>query len=465
MGLSVVVATGDLGKTATGGLTILVLLGLLAMGIPVGFAMILAAVVAMIGIRDVQLAESSLQSITFEGVASWSYSVIPMFVLMGIAMWVSGVTGRAYGSARVWFRQLPGGLGITTNFAGAVLSSASGSTMGITMALTKMAVPEMLRAKYSPALATGSVTMAGTLGQLIPPSVLLVIYAGVAETPIGPQLLSGIVPGAIIAVAYCVVIAAWAVLVPTAAPRSERVTSTWAQQLRAVTQLLPVIAIMLPVLGGMYAGIFTATEAGAVGAVVSVLVSYFAQTRDGNGGRLGPLRFVATCVRESITSVAGIFLIVIGALMLTSAIARSGLATLVTEELIAWNLTRVQLLIVLILVYLVLGMFLESLPMILLTVPILAPALEAAGVDLVWFGVFIVIMCEIGMVFPPIGMLVFVVNRLVQEPRTNLGERITLTTQFRGVLPFVAAAAAILVLLIMWPDLVTWLPYRSDSGG
>lgn len=454
-----VMLLADLDGQSIGIITLVLMILLLVVGVPIGFAMIGSSIVGLFAIAGERAATASTSAIVYDSVASWTLNVVPLFVLMGVAMWKGGVTGRAYATARQWTNWLPGGLAVATNFSGAALATSSGSTMGITFALSRMSLPEMLSVGYKPSLATGSVTMAGTLGQIIPPSILLVIYAGVVSVPVGPQLLAGIVPGIILAVGFAATIIIWVVLDPSAAPRANSDDITWRSRFASLPALIPLLLVMATVIGGMFFGIFTASEAAALGALVALVVSWFMLGRGQRGPRATAV-YLRDSVLETVTSIAGLFIILIGAAMLTRVLALSGVARAITQKLLDLDLARVELLLILVVVYIVLGMFLESLPMILLTVPLLQPPLEAMGVDMIWFGIFIVIMCEIGMVFPPIGMLVFIVHRLAQNPAVSRGVPVSLGDVYRGVMPFVALTILVTVAFIIWPDIVMWLPNR-----
>lgn len=460
--LSLVVLFLDVPKMAVGGIGLLLMLLLMAAGVSIGVAMILASVVGLVALGGFRVAESSLQTLMFDGVASWSLSVVPMFVLLGIAMWRGGITTKAYYAAHQWFGKLPGGLAIATNAAGAGLSATSGSTIGISFALGRMAIPEMLRAGYRPSLATGSVAMAGTLGQIIPPSILLVIYAGIAQVSVGPQLIAGLLPGVILALGFSIVIVAIALLRPNGAPRVPQPGVTWTSRVRSLVGVVPILIIVVTILGGTYSGIFTITEAAACGAFIALIVSWFGLGR-GQRGVKATFRYVRDVVMDTVGSVASLFLVLIGALLISRLIALSGLAQSFSTWLVDLELGRIELLLILILVYIVLGMFLESLPMMLLTVPLLQGPLEALGVDMIWFGIFLVILCEIGMVFPPIGILTFIVHRLSQDPQVNLGVEVKLVDVFKGTMPFVGFAVLTLVLFILFPDIVMWLPEMSNQ--
>jgi tripartite ATP-independent transporter DctM subunit len=457
-----VILFADAPRLTVGGLGLLLLLLLLGLGLPIGFAMIAAAAVGLAGLAGYRVTATSLGNVVYDSVASWSLNVIPLFVLMGVAMWRGGLTAKAYAAARAWLGWLPGGLAVATTFAGAAMATSSGSSMGVTFALGRMSLPEMLRAGYHPRLATGSVAMAGTLGQVIPPSVLLVVYAGVASVPVGPQLLAAIVPGALLAIGFCIAIVAWVRLRPEIAPRGEGGAAvTWSDRGRVLAGAAPIVVVVVVVLGGMLAGVFTASEAAACGAVIALVVGWLTLGRAQRGPRQA-WRFVRDTVMDSVVAFSGLFVLIVGSLLIGRFLTLSGVAQAFTSWLLGLNLSLLGLLLTLVVMYIVLGMFLESLPMILLTVPLLQPALESMGVSMIWFGVFLIIMCEIGMVFPPIGILTFVVHRIAQDPVVAEGRRIGLGDVFRGVMPFVVVALVVTLVIIAWPGVALWLPEASQ---
>lgn len=456
--------TLDLTNAAIGGLVIVAMLGLMLLHIPIGIAMIVAACLGLYVLIDDTALAGTLAGIAYTSFASWSLSVIPMFILMGIAMSKSGLTVSAYSVAQKWFGRLPGGLAIATNFAGAGLAASSGSSIGITYAIGKTAIPEMLRAGYKPSLAAGSVAMSGTLGQVIPPSVLLVIYAGVAQVPVGPQLLAGIVPGMLLAALFTLVIVVWVVSRPSIAPTSP-LRYTWADKFSSLVSIIPIVLIVVAVIGGMYLGFFTSTEAGAFGAILALIFGTGAVVVAHKSGRAVALKkFITSTISETVSSVASIFLLLVGVLLLTRVLALTGLTRLIADFVTDLGLTQLTFLLCLIPVYLILGFFLDTLAMMLLTIPIFIGPLQALDVDLIWFGIFLVVLAEIDMVAPPLGVLNFVVHSITnaslkspEAPKLSFTE-VSITEVFRGVTPFIIAAIAFLVALILWPELATWLP-------
>ncbi|MFI5623392.1 TRAP transporter large permease [Nocardioides sp. NPDC051685] len=449
---------------------IFLMISLMLLKIPIAIAMTVASFPGLYLLAGQRALEGSLQEIAFSSFASWSLSVIPMFVLMGIVLGKSGLMSGAYDMARKWLGWMPGGLAVSTNIAGAGMAATSGSSIGNAYAIGRVAIPELIKSGYRPSLTLGSVAMAGTLGQVIPPSVLLVIYAGVAETPVGPQLLAGVVPGIALAVLFTVVILAWAMISPDAAPRGA--SYPLRERLASLVNLIPMLIIVSVVIGGIYVGVFTATEAGACGAAVTVVLGLAAlivkaRRARANGEPVKTHRvlakFLSTSLIEATSAVAAVFLLLIGVNLLTRVMTLSGLAEWVADGVVGMNLTRLTFLLILIPVYLVLGFFLDTLGMMLLTIPVFIGPLVALDVNLIWFGVFLIVLAEIDLVAPPLGVLNFVVLALGQASTKGMGVKLTIGDVFKGVTPFIGACVVFLVALIVWPELATWLPDVSSA--
>ncbi|MCB1464098.1 MAG: TRAP transporter large permease [Nitratireductor sp.] len=451
---------GGLPKQAIGLLIVVLSIVLLLMGIPVGIAMLGAALLGLYGLSGMRVVASTMESVAYDATASWSLSVIPMFILMGMIMWKTDLTSTAFEAARRWLGWMPGGLAVATNFAGAALAASSGSTIGITYALGRVSIPEMLKSGYHPQLAVGSVAAAGTLGQIIPPSLLLVIYAGAASLPVGQQLLAGVVPGLLLALAFAVMIVGYAIAFPALAPRADMRSVSWGMRWRSLLGVIPIGIVVLIVIGGLFAGVFTATEAGVYGMIAALIFGMLHQL-----AARTPLRTIGAMIRDSLigtlTSTASVFLLIIGVAVLTRAMALSQVPNFIASEVVDLGLGRVELLLILIVAYLILGMFMDTLAMMLLTIPVLLTPLKAVGVDPLWFGVFLVVMAEVGLLTPPLGILSFIVHRIASDPQANLGREIRLGTVFLGVMPFALTAIVVVLVLIMFPDIVTWLPERS----
>jgi C4-dicarboxylate transporter, DctM subunit len=455
----------NLSRETIGALGLTLTLVLLLMKVPVAIAMVCGSALGIWALGGTTVLAGTFHTMPFHSVAGWSLSVVPMFIFMGLMLWRSGASERLYDASRHWIGWLPGGLAVGTNAAGAGLATVSGSTIGVTYALGRIGVPEMLRAGYDRRFATAAILMAGTGGQLIPPSILLVIYAGIASVPVGPQLLAGVLPGLLLAVAYGVLLVSLATVFPQLVGKQRRsapgsspaIRSSWHQRWTSLGHIWPVPLLAIGLLPGLYTGVFTATEAGAFGAAGSVLVASRYQNR---GELAGAVR---SAIIDTVRTTGAIFLLIIGAMVLSRFVTLSGVASWTVTAVNDLGLNRYEFLFALTVMFLALGMFMDSLAMMLITVPILMPVLAAYDISLIWFGVFLVLLGELAIITPPVGVLTFVLHKLVQDPEVNLGQRITLPDVFAGVLWFIPASIAVVVLLIFFPELVEIIPGAARS--
>lgn len=440
---------------------IAMMLSLMFLEVPVALSLAIPSLIGVYGIAGIPAAKNILATAPFHAVSQWSYSVLPMFIFMGMLLSHSGMTSKIYQATSAWFGWLPGGIGIGTTFAGAGLASVSGSTIGMTYALGRAGIPEMLRAGYDKRMAVGTVLVAGLPGNLIPPSILLVVYAGIANVAVGPQLIAGAVPGVLIALTF----ALFTLLIGAFAPRlvgrgrgEDREPVTWRRRFRALGEVWGFPVIMVVLFGGMLSGLFTPTEAGAAAALTAlVLCLFYARGRQ-------PLRLIAQAAFSTVTASAAIFFIMIGAHMLTKLLAMTGLAQHMTDLILGMGLSRVAFLLVVIVLYLILGMFFDTLSMMLLTIPILLPTLEAMQVSPLWFGVFVVLLGELGMITPPVGILSYIVHAIGKEPQVNLGQTISLRDVFTSLVWFLPVAVLFLFIMIAFPQMATWLPGLMAGG-
>lgn len=437
------------------------MLVLMFLGVPVAAALAIPSIIGVYGLSGIPATVNILATTPYTAAAKWTYSVLPLFIFMGMLLSQSGLTQKIYRATDRWFSWLPGGLAIGTTAAGAGLSSVSGSTIGMTYALGRAAIPEMLRAGYDKRVALGSVIVAGLPGNLIPPSILLVVYAGIASVPVGPQLVAGAVPGLLVAVFVALFILLLGIVSPKLVGRggNRGPSSTWAQRLSSLGEVWGFPVILVVLFGGMFSGAFTPTEAGAAAALTALIITLIEQ----RGSK--PFACVARAALATVSASAAIFFIMIGAEMLTRLLAITGLAEILTGFVTGLGLSRVGFLVVLIGVYLVMGMFFDTLAMMLLTVPILLPAVEAMGVNALWFGVFVVLLGEIGMLTPPVGILSYIVHTIAKKPDVNLGTEITLGDVFRSLVWFLPIPLLFLVFMIVFPQVAEWLPGLLESAG
>ena len=422
---------------------------LIAVRIPIGVALGGIAFLGITQLRDVDVAFALIGDTPFEFAAHYSLSAIPMFLLMGSVAHHSGISHSLFRAARLWFSGLPGGLAVATNLACAAFAAASGSSVATAAAMGRIAIPEMLKQGYEKGLATGVVASAGTLGSLIPPSILFVLYGIFAEVSIVKLLIAGVFPGLLTAAIYTIMIIARCKLNPSLAPPIDpaEIAALRPERMRALLQVWPLVALIVGIIGGLYAGIVTPTEAGAGGAVLAFVIS-------GIQGRLNYQVFRDSLI-EAISATARIFFVAVGAVMYTKFLALTGMPTFLGNVIGDWALDPILLVVAASILYLILGMFLDPLGLLLLTLPILLPMFEGLNLDLIWFGVLVVKFLEIGLLTPPVGFNVYVIKSVV-------GDTIPLETIFRGVAWFLACEVVVVVLLVAFPEISLYLPSTMD---
>lgn len=452
-------------KPMAGVAVLAMMLVMLFFKIPVAVALAVPGLIGVYAISGIPATVNLLSQAPYTAVSKWTMAVVPMFIFMGIALGEAGLTMKIYRFTDKWFGWMPGGAGVGTTAAGVGLSSVSGSTIGMTYTLGRAGIPEMLRAGYHKRIALGVVIVSGLPGMLIPPSVLLVVYAGIAEVPVGPQLLAGTLPGLLLGLTFAVFVLVLALVKPewfgrgkrgeqaqTAAPRV-----TWGERFIALRDIWGLPVIMIVLFGGMFSGIFTPTEAGAAAAFIALLLTLWYKRKD------HPLAAVGRAAVATVAATGAIFFLLIGAEMLTRVLAITGLAQTMTDYITGFGFSRVGFLLLLVVLYLFMGMFFDTFSMMLLTIPILLPVLEVLEVSPLWFGVFVVLLAEVGQLTPPLGVLSFVLHGLAKDPKVNLGHDISLTDVFKAVAYFLPIVVLFIIAMIMFPEMATWLP--SIAGG
>jgi tripartite ATP-independent transporter DctM subunit len=423
-----------------------ILVALIALRVPIGVSLIGVSFFGIWAMVGQKAAWGILGVVPYSFAATWQLSSVPMFLLMGFFCFHAGLTKGLFDAARVWLSGLPGGLAVATVFGAAGFAAVTGSSVACAAAMGRIAVPEMMRHRYDVSLATGTVAAAGTIGALIPPSILMILYGIIAEVPISSLFLGGVGAGLLTAFGYVMVIIIRTTINPELAPRLDEKVPL-AEKIAALKDTWPVLLLMASVFGGLFGGLFTPTEAGAVGAFLALLIA-------GLKGSLTLTSFKNALLETLLTS-ASLFIIAIGASMLTRFLAFSGAGDYLSELVVAIGANELLLLVGISGVYLILGMFLEPIGAMLLTLPILLPIIASTGFSLVWFGVLLTKFLEIGMITPPIGLNVFVIKGVV-------GNLATTTTIFRGVMWFLVADLIVIVLLIAFPDIVLYLPSLMD---
>jgi len=418
------------------------ILVLVALRMPIGVALALVAVVGLALVASVDAVMSLVGSVPYEFAANWELSAVPMFLLMGALTYRSGLTDSLFHALRIWLRFLPGGLAVATNIACAIFAAACGSSVATTVAMGRIAIPEMLKARYNAGLAAAVCACAGTLGSMIPPSVMMIIYGAFTGQSVAALFMAGVFPGILTALVYAVMIVARASIDPALAPRT-RETYSLAQKMRALKRVWPLPALVVAVIGGIYGGVATPTEAGAFGAFCALVLALTA----GNISR----RILWEGVTEALHGTATIFFVGLGAVLLTRFMSLSGVPDFIADTITGHAVGPLLLILGASAVYLVLGCFLEPIGIMLLTLPVLVPALEKLGVNLIWFGILVVKLLEIGLITPPVGLNVF-------AAKTLIGDRISLERIFAGVGWFLVCEALVLSLLIAYPEISLYLP-------
>ncbi|CAD7049966.1 TRAP transporter large permease [Pseudorhizobium endolithicum] len=420
-----------------------ILLLLLLLRVPVALAMIAVSfggIATLLGFRP---ALGIVTSTPYSFVASWTMSAVPMFLLMGFVAFHAGLTGSLFGAAKALLWRVPGGLAISSILACTGFATVSGSSIACAAAMGRIAIPEMVAAGYRPSFAAGSIAAGGTIGALIPPSILMIVYGVFAETSITQVFVGGIGVGLLTALSYCAVVMVFWWLRPDIVPRRLAAGFADAGGLSAILRIWPVAILVFLVFGGLFSGYFTATEAGAVGAGGAIMLSAIT-------GRL-TLPVIRVSLLETLTTCASLFIIGIGASMFTRFLGITGLSGFIGSFVASSDLGYAELMTIIVVIYLILGMFMEPFGAMLITLPVLLPVLKAEGISLVWFGVFVVKMLEIGMITPPVGLNVFVIK--------NVASRyVTVVQVFRGIVPFLFADLVVVALIIAFPWFILGLP-------
>ena len=378
----------------------------------------------------------------FELIHSYDLSMIPLFVALGNIAYHAGITTRIYDAANVWLRRVPGGVGVASVMGCAGFSAISGSSIACASTMGRICVPEMLRLGYNPRLATASVAAGGTLGSLIPPSVLFILYGIFTETSIGKLFLAGILPGLLTLAGYIIVILWWVGRDPSAAPIDPAPMPRGAR-LAAAISAWPALVLFAAIIGGIYGGFFTATEAAAVSVVLTVAIGF--------GQRRLTLATLRSAVRESLLQTSAIFLIAACAKIFVSFVALTGSAGMVSGWIADAGLPPLMLMAAIVVLYLFLGMFLDPIGIIVLTLPFVIPLIQGMDMNLIWFGVIVVKLLEIGLITPPVGLNVFVIGNVA-------GRGISVDTIFAGVMRFLAMDLVVLALLVLIPWISLVIP-------
>ncbi|WP_298014819.1 TRAP transporter large permease subunit [uncultured Castellaniella sp.] len=417
-------------------------LALVGLRVPIGVALGTVSFIGIAHILNVNAAWGMVTAVPFNFVGDWNLTAIPMFLLMGYVAGSSKLSMGLFSAARIFLSWLPGGLAVASVGACGLLSAASGSSVAVSAAFARIATPEMLRYKYDPGLASGVVASAGTLGSLIPPSILMILYGYVAEISVAKVFMAGFLPGILSALMFAAMIIVRVKLKPSLAPSLNESFSR-KEKLDSLKQVWPLPVLIIAVLLGIFVGVFTPTQAGAVGAALTFILAIIRRSMS--------WKILLDSVVLTLSGTASIFMVVIGTVLLGKFMALSGVPTFITQWFMGFGGGQLSVIFAIVILYLILGCFLDSIGLLLLTMPIILPLANDAGMDLIWFGIILIKLLELGLVTPPVGLNVYVT-------KSALGNLVSLTTIFRGVGWFVVTDLLTLALLVAFPSISLVIP-------
>lgn len=444
-------------------IVLILMLVLLLLRVPVAVSLGLSGALGLVALRGINHTTLELGAVPFSETATFSLTIIPMFILMGMFAVRANVADYVFRIADRVLGRFPGGLGIATVAASAGFSAVSGSSIGTAATMARLSVAEMRAAGYPASMATALVAVAGTLGSMIPPSTFLVLYAILAQVSVAEMLAAGIVPGILSAIAYAlwIMFAGWRMKrqgqTVTDADSVEDALSQ-ATEINAARRektplgqlpwrgLVYIGVLFAIVLGGMYSGIFTATESAAFGAIAAVIILLFELRKEGAKGIWAG---ITNALQNTASTTAMVFFIVIGSAILSSFFIAARVPNMITEAVLSWNVSPTIAMLVLLLSLIPLGMVLESLSLLMISVPLLLPVALEFGFNPIWLGILLVKFIEIGMVTPPVGINAFVVSGTTGIPSE---------TVFRGIMPFFVIDLVLIAVFFFVPDLILYLP-------
>jgi len=430
-------------STTIGILGLVLMLVLMFIRVPLAFSFLISGLIGLIFMTSFQTAVNAFSFMPYNQATNYILACLPMFILLGLIIGESRIGQGLYAVAYKWIGRLPGSLAVASLMAIALFSAVSGSSLASIATFAPIAYPEMRRFRYDKALAAGALCVGATMDIMIPPSLPMIFYCMLTEASIGHMFLAGFIPGLLEFLLFTIVITIMVKVKPSLAPRSTDVF-TFMDKVKSTKDIGPILIIFLAMFGGMYTGIFTPTEAGAVGAICSFVVVLITKTMK------KPFQGLLTALKQTVKTSGTIIIIVVGVMIFNAFIAMSGVATNLSEWIISIGLTKTGFLAIVFILYIILGALMDEVSMVVLTVPFYMPALNALGIDIIWFGILIIVAWQLGMVLPPVGMMAFVGQKIIKDP--------SIGTVYRGCLPFAAALIIIEALIIAFPEIVLFLP-------
>lgn len=422
-----------------GGIGLVVMLILVLLRMWIGIAMLLIGFVGFVIIRDYNAAAGMVNTIAFGQATTYTLTTIPLFIFMGQIIFNADIGRDLYTAAYRWMGHMRGGLVLATVPACALFGAITGVPTPAAITMGKVALPEMRKYGYSESFSTGPIASAATMAMLIPPSIPMIVYGILTETNISKLFMAGILPGVLLSVLFLMTIAIMVRVKPSVGPAGAR--SSWGARLSSLTLVWPVVILFMLVLGGIYSGAVTPTEAGGLGSFAALIIAFAMK-------RLN-LKSFTNAVLESAGLTAMILLLIIGAQIFGKFLAVSGLPELLATSLVEIDLPHWVVFLILILLYIVLGMILDVMSAIIITMPVIFPAIIAMGYDPFWFGVIVMLVVQMGVITPPIGMDVFILSGAINVPAGTI---------FKGVAPFVVTVFICILILMVFPEIATVIP-------
>ncbi len=418
---------------------LIVLIILLFSRMWIGVSMAIVGFVGYALIIGLKPACAMIAQVPFSTVAHYPLSAVPLFIFMGILLFHTGVGAELYESAYAWVGRFRGGLAMASVLACALFAAITGISAPAVVTMGKVAVPEMRKYKYDDKLATGSIACAGTMSILIPPSMAFIIFGILTSVPVGKLFIGGILPGIILSIMFIITISVITLRNPEAGPAGAK--TTFKEKVVSLKKTWPVVLLFIVILGGIYGGVFTPTEAGAVGTFIVIIISIIKK-------RL-TFKILYESLLETGQTAAMVFFLMIGAYILMKFFTVSKLPYVLSQSITSLPIPPMAVMAGIGILYIVLGMFLDILSAIIITVPIIFPAVTALGFDPIWFGVIITMLVQIGLVTPPVGLDAFTLAGVIDVP---------IQTIFRGVLPFVVTMIICIIILMIFPQIILFLP-------
>lgn len=416
---------------------------LMAIGTPVFAALGLAGTAGIFMIENLDFVLNRLKSLPYHQSASYLLTVIPLFILMGSFAHHAGIGQRLFGVARKWVGHWPGGLAMASILTSAGFAATSGSSVATAATVGSVAIPEMKKAGYDPRLSAGAVAAGGVLGVLIPPSVLLIFYAALTEVSAGKMLVAGIIPGILSTIVFMVGI--WVISVNIKQKQEKTTKVGWRERIISLCSAWQIMVLFVAVLGGIYLGFVTPTEAGALGAFIAFIMLLFSKS-----ARPKLMHHVYDSCRSSITTTVMILMTMVGAGIFSYFLSLAQIPQSIATFVVAVDVPPLVIVGLLLLIYFPLGMFLDAFSMLVITLPIMFPTIVSLGFDPIWFGILAVKMCEIGLITPPVGLNVYVI--------AGIDRSTPLWLIFKGASWFVIMEVITTLILFFFPVIVTWLP-------